>query len=184
MNDRSNEALLARRAIAEKATPGPWDATDLGYTVLSRASNLVKPRLMWLTTVDTRNDIVCQLGDSEYYDYTNREEQQATGVHIAANSPDVVMADIDEILRLRELVDGYKVSTEETQEIINELDREADWLADQMQKMYAINGKGKTKCIRGAKEWRELAQAAIETQPAAKSTTSNGPSWSWSKQDA
>ena len=36
--------------------------------------------------------------------------------HIAANSPDVVMADIDEILRLREQVER--------------LEKEADWLAE------------------------------------------------------
>lgn len=121
MNDRSNEALLARRAIAEAGTDSQWK---------------------------------------------------------------MVIADIDEILRLRELVDGYKVSMEEAQEIISELDQEADWLADQVQKTYIIDGKGKTKCIWGAKEWRELAKAMIATQPAAESTASKGPSWSWSKQDA
>lgn len=161
MNDRSNEALLARRAKAEAATPGPWIAD--GYFISL-------PFVPFGERINGREwaPIAESFGICD-------------SPHIAANSPDVVMEDIDEILRLRGLVDGYKVSMEEAQELINELDQEADWLADQMQKMHAIDGKGKTKCIRGAKEWRELAKAVIAAQPAAESTTSKGSSWSWSK---
>lgn len=74
--DLSTEALLDRKAIAERATPGSWEhiikrgvGTDNGHTVPLRIA------------------------------VTNFEED---ATHIAANSPDVVIATIDELLRLRE----------------------------------------------------------------------------------
>lgn len=91
MSDRSAETLLARRALAAQATPGPWwmDSAPcfvpLTYTVRCRAGNVAG---------------------------LNAPEDAA---HIAANSPDVVEADIDEILRLRAEVER--------------LEREANWLA-------------------------------------------------------
>lgn len=86
-DSRTTEALLARRALAEKATPGPW--REKGEEVYS---------------LDF---------DGKYYPLGDSmiEEDAA---HIAANSPDVVMADIDEILRLRAQVER--------------LEKEVDWL--------------------------------------------------------
>ncbi len=84
MTNRTTESLLARRALAEKATPGPWKkgiALRQGYGVDA----------IW----DCNDTLVA---DSEFSESPREESDIA---HIAANSPDVVMADIDEILRLR-----------------------------------------------------------------------------------
>lgn len=82
--DRTTESLLARRALASKATPGPWKkgiALRQGYGVDA----------IW----DCSGALVADTEKS----VSPCEESDAA--HIAANSPDVVMADIDEILRLR-----------------------------------------------------------------------------------
>lgn len=73
--DLSTEALLVRREIAEKATPGPWEK-------------------MFETAVGTDNGHQVPLHIAS----TNFESDAA---HIAANAPDVVIATIDELLRLR-----------------------------------------------------------------------------------
>ena len=78
MSSRTNEALLARRALAEKACEGPWE-------MLTPASAIVIP----------------SRGSREVYTIASCPYAPADAAHIAANSPDVVMADIDEILRLR-----------------------------------------------------------------------------------
>lgn len=98
-NDRSDAALRERLELAEKATKGPW---KLDEVVTKRKdfepSYVVKDR-DGFTIVD-----VLPIA-------THR----TTAAHIAANSPDVVKADIEEILRLR---------------AENErLNRESDWLA-------------------------------------------------------
>ena len=98
-NDRSDAALRERLMIAEKAAQGPWKLDE----VLTKRkdfepSYVVKDR-DGFTIVDV-------LPTAAY---------QANAVNIAANSPDVVKADIEEILRLR---------------AENErLNREANWLA-------------------------------------------------------
>ena len=74
-NNRTTEALLARRALAEKATPGPWEVDK------SEITSAVYVETDW-------GHLICESDDED-------------AAHIAANSPDVVMADIDEILRLR-----------------------------------------------------------------------------------
>ena len=78
MSSRTNEALLARRALAEKACEGPWE-------ILTPASTIVIPSRC----------------NREVYTIASCPYAPADAAHIAANSPDVVMADIDEILRLR-----------------------------------------------------------------------------------
>ena len=98
-NDRSDAALRERLMIAEKAAQGPWKLDE----VLTKRkdfepSYVVKDR-DGFTIVDV-------LPTAAY---------QANAVNIAANSPDVVKADIEEILRLR---------------AENErLNKEANWLA-------------------------------------------------------
>lgn len=97
-DSRTTEALLARRELASKATPGPWKkgiALRQGYGVDA----------IW----DCSGALVADTEKS----VSPCEESDAA--HIAANSPDVVMADIDEILRLRAQVER--------------LEKEADWLA-------------------------------------------------------
>lgn len=93
MNSRSTESLLIRRALAEKATDGPWeqviDADDLGPDY-------------WRFIMAKREDghsIHCyEVAKVSVY---GRRDDAA---FIAANSPDVVKEDIDEILRLRKEV--------------------------------------------------------------------------------
>ena len=98
-NDRSDAALRERLMIAEKAAQGPF---KLDEVITKRKdfepSYVVKDR-DGFTIVDV-------LPTAAY---------QANAAHIAANSPDVVKADIKEILRLR---------------AENErLNKEANWLA-------------------------------------------------------
>lgn len=95
MNNRTTESLLARRALAEKATRGRWDVienledqTQCSVRIISPKHHIVL-RDAWITFTDA--------------------------LFIVRHSPDVVMDDIDEILRLREKVER--------------LEKEADWLA-------------------------------------------------------
>ncbi|MBD5647953.1 MAG: hypothetical protein HDQ89_10235 [Desulfovibrio sp.] len=135
MNDRSNEALLARRAIAEKAAPGPWAMG--GKTSL------------WVK--DSEGTGICTM--------LTRDSPRNTAIHIAANSPDVVMAHIDEILRLR---------TE-----VQRLNKEADYLAGVIAAAYCaqenVMNCEKTEDLplhklrdACASCWREAARKAVE----------------------
>ncbi|MDE7241674.1 hypothetical protein, partial [Desulfovibrio sp.] len=82
--DLSNEALLKHRAIAEKATPGPW--------------HVLAPDVIF----------VCGQGKDEYLfenpqeisTSLSSEEHRDNAAHVAAHSPNVVIAHIDEIIRL------------------------------------------------------------------------------------
>lgn len=82
--DLSTEALLKHRAIAEKATPGPWAVG--GKTSL------------WVE--DGEGYGVCRM----LTPFNPRD----TAAHIAANDPTTVMAHVDEILRLRSLVQEHE----------------------------------------------------------------------------
>lgn len=95
-SDRTTESLLARRALAEKATPGPWEIGTSMY--LTRDVITSSAKYIAVEPIGGSYSTTC-------YNFS----------YIAANSPDVVMADIDEILRLREEVER--------------LEKEADWLA-------------------------------------------------------
>lgn len=80
-SDRTTEALLARRELAEKATPEKWNLLQ----IFAEDENYVGPE----TWADMGKAVcICRYAKDAQY--------------IAANSPDVAMADIDEILRLRE----------------------------------------------------------------------------------
>ena len=87
-NDRSDDALRERLDIAGKATKGPWSLHEKGAIPLVYGPN---------------GERVAKVVDNP-----------ADAAHIAASSPGVVRADIEEILRLREEV--------------ARLDKEADWL--------------------------------------------------------
>lgn len=143
-NNRTTEALLARRALAEKATPGPWKkgiALRQGYGVDA----------IW----DCSGALVADTEKS----VSPCEESDAA--HIAANSPDVVMADIDEILRLRAQVER--------------LEKEADWLAEYCWKKPEAEYhplremRGGFFCVACPHDydcrkcWREAARKAVES---------------------
>lgn len=94
-NDCTTGSLLARRELAEKATPEKWNLLQ----IFAEDENYVGPE----TWADMGKAVcICRYAKDAQY--------------IAANSPDVVMADIDEILRLRAQVER--------------LEKEADWLAE------------------------------------------------------
>lgn len=95
-NDRSDVALHERLELAEKATKGPWY-----HTLAAIVGTKESPE---------DNDATCIC----FTEWGCSGDPQANAAHIAANSPDVVKADIAEILRLR---------------AENErLNKEADWL--------------------------------------------------------
>lgn len=108
----TTEALLARRALAEKATPGPWEKDgSCVYTTWSREE------------YPERGDYVdvpgfAEIRVAETANCIEDEEIKANAAHIAANSPDVVMQDIDEIIRLRAEVEALK--------------KRAAWLAEKL----------------------------------------------------
>ena len=91
-DSRTTESLLARRELAEKATPGPWEVDK------SEITSAVYVETDW-------GHLICESDDED-------------AAHIAANSPDVVMADIDEIIRLRAEVEALK--------------KQAAWLAEKL----------------------------------------------------
>lgn len=138
--DLSTEVLLARREMAERAAPGPWKkgiALRRGYGVDA--------------ALDCNGALIA---DTEFSDSPREESNIA---HIAANSPDVVIATIDELLRLRDEIEQYKDSIQSLQHVANKtlaecnfrikenislkeellrqreengrLEKEADWLA-------------------------------------------------------
>lgn len=116
--DLSTEALLARRDLAKKATPGPWRKLPGRSLIVSMASE--------------DEPLICDA------------RKAADAAHIIANSPDVVIATVDELLRLREENER--------------LDREAEWLADKL-KQYkgpSITYKGEIMSL------REAARRAVE----------------------
>ena len=124
--DLSTESLLARKELAEKATPGPWEK-------------------MFETAVGTDNGHKVPLRIAS----TNFESDAA---HIAANSPGVVIATINELVRLRAEC--------------ARLDQEAEWLADKL-KQYkgpSITYKGEIMSLRAA------ARMAVEEVCPLKST--------------
>ena len=96
--DLSTEALLVRREISEKVTPGPWgvkcerhDNTCHEYLILTEdgdkivGADKIDPREVYYRSLP---EAICSLDSHD-------------AAHIAANSPDVVIATIDELLRLR-----------------------------------------------------------------------------------
>ena len=95
-NNRSDAALRERLELAEKATQGPWY-----HTLAAIVGTKKSPE---------DNDATCIC----FTEWGCSGDPQANAAHIAASSPDVVRADIEEILRLRSEV--------------TRLNKEADWL--------------------------------------------------------
>lgn len=128
-SDCTTVSLLARRALAEKATPGPW-VRERGFLVYGPWGD--RP-------VSGEEGIL----------------NPADAAHIAANDPPTVIADIDEILRLREEMER--------------LEKEADWLALVLANVgcgvplteyigEAVNGMSPP----APEHWREAARRAVE----------------------
>lgn len=140
--DRTTESLLARRALASKATPGPWGQVIAG---LERV------------VIDSKGTVICTAClDEDFSDKETERQVLANLYYIAVNSPAIVMADIDEILRLREQVER--------------LEKEADWLTLVLANAgcgiplteyigEAVNGMSPP----APEHWREAARKAVET---------------------
>lgn len=163
-NNRTTEALLARRALAEKATPGPWKSV-YDYCVLP---NIYDDRPANVLIADCSRE------------HDHDKKTKANALYIAANSPDVVMADIDEILRLRAEVEFWRQETQDVRENFertlqcardktDRLEREADWLALVLANAgcgiplteyigEAVNGMSPP----APEHWREAARKAME----------------------
>ena len=106
-NNRSDAALRERMGIAEKAAQGPWKSDEVVTRKKDFEPSYVVKDKDGFTIVDV-------LPVSAY---------QANAAHIAASSPDVVRADIEELLLLRQ----------ENKRLCGEIERvheEADWLAE------------------------------------------------------
>ncbi|WP_443825710.1 ead/Ea22-like family protein [Desulfovibrio sp.] len=82
-NNRSDAALRERLKLAEKATQGPWY-----HTLAAIVGTKKSPE---------DNDATCICST----EWGCSGDSQANAAYIAASSPDVVRADIEEILRLR-----------------------------------------------------------------------------------
>lgn len=113
-NDRSEAVLRERLGIAEKAAQGPWKSDEVVTRKKDFEPSYVVKDKDGFTIVDV-------LPVSAY---------QANAAHIAANSPDVVRADIEEILRLR---DDNERLREKISYISNELELEKK-LCEEQQK--------------------------------------------------
>lgn len=159
-NNRSDAALRERLEIAGKATKGPWIKKCRDFQGEDGFGWESKP------TVEAEDKTICLFYDRDARaDYVDNDEDDAA--HIAASSPDVVQADIEEILRLR-------------QEVAR-LDKEADWFIEYiwnkdifrcpMPEGYKCEHKLKHICCLDSEEteirgrcWKEAARKAVEEE--------------------
>lgn len=130
-DNRSDAALRERLVIAEKAAQGPW------YHVLAA--------IVGTKESPEDNDATCIC----FTEWGCSGDPQANAAHIAASSPDVVRADIEEILRLRKEV--------------ARLNKEADWLG---LRLWGTGGVPPVEDfdVRAdrIKMWREASRKAVE----------------------
>ena len=132
-NNRSDASLRERLGIAEKATQGPWY-----HTLAAIVGTKKSPE---------DNDATCIC----FTEWGCSGDPQANAAHIAASSPDVVRADIEEILRLRKEV--------------ARLNKEADWLG---LRLWGTGGVPPVEDfdVRAdrIKMWRKAARKAVEEE--------------------
>lgn len=132
-NNRSDAALRERLELAEKATQGPWY-----HTLAAIVGTKKSPE---------DNDATCIC----FTEWGCSGDPQANAAHIAASSPDVVRADIEEILRLRKEV--------------ARLNKEADWLG---LRLWGTGGVPPVEDfdVRAdrIKMWRKAARKAVEEE--------------------
>lgn len=100
MSDRSDAALRERLELAKQATDGPWKES------------------VQIVNGDAVSAVSTACGDEICNTYGNLLCDTFDAAHIAANHPEVVRADLEEILALRAEV--------------ARLNREADWLAEHL----------------------------------------------------
>lgn len=168
----TSEELKKLRELADAATSGPWIRRDTSVS-------------SFITTQPRRANHVLDIA-TVGYTCTYEDEptefmtaQRANAAFIAAANPQTVLKLLDEIERLGTFIDGYKTANEEAQEVLNELEQEAQWLAEQLPKQWVIAGKAKTRCIWDAARWREMARATVAapTEEVKEETKPAGPKW-------
>lgn len=185
-NNRTSESLLARLALAEKATPGPWANNDNVERLFGR-----KPHDWWVVYADFCGIKGAQILQCSMYGATEAEQIESrkkekmcdpgisgcNAAHIAANDPSTVIADIEEILRLREEVERLRREVENLsgqadrgrQKRADQLDREAAWLAQRMVSLCecatchgCLYFPEKDMDELTVTHWREAARKAVE----------------------
>lgn len=111
-NDRSDAALRERLEIAGKAAQGPWKSDEIPPEIIG-----CRPRYI---VRDGKGIVIVE-------DVRHFASWQTTAAHIAASSPDVMRADIEEILRLREENKRLCGELERRDEEISSLERDLDF---------------------------------------------------------
>ncbi len=158
--DRSTESLLARRALAEKATPGPWFAIHADDEMCTNASYVATKDEDASPEEAYRHIVALTLYQAKRVACHEDERWDENAAHIAANAPSTVIADIDEILRLRAEVNYWQQEARDLRQVFERmyarLKKEADWLAQ-----YAANGGWHG--VRVSREFmREQARKTVE----------------------
>lgn len=136
-NNRSDAALRERLELAEKAVPK-------GEKTIWTA-DFASPHETCVRDAFTERILTME-------DYTD----QATAAHIAASSPDVVRADIEEILRLRKERDWL------LREIVNTSDRQFCPMPDRYECLYHVGHECKSREVEmrvGC--WRTAVECAV-----------------------
>ncbi len=154
------ELLADLKAKAQAATPGPWEQHEHYPHVI----------------VDGVLDPICEVNRSPYA-YTDSRTDAA---YISAASPDVVLDMVSEIERLRAenkrlLVEAHDLDSSggEMAKDYRQLEKEADWLAEQLLACTddnRIDTCRYTECglcsnIDTVALWREAAHRAVESKP-------------------
>lgn len=135
----AEEWLADLEAKAKAATPGAW------HIIEADDERFMCAVYVATTPEDTTpNVIAVTLLQSPRVACIADEKWDENAAHIATNSPPTVMADIDEILRLREQVER--------------LEKEADWLAHALVERGHVIGDIKDADFRT--QWRKAARKA------------------------
>ncbi|MDE7241255.1 hypothetical protein, partial [Desulfovibrio sp.] len=114
--DLSNEALLKHRAIPEKAMPGPWESREEGQKAIDDEYDV------WAVVYGAERVAIVEDGP----------RMAANCAHIAVNSPNVVIAHVDEILRLRAEVQRLKEDNEAYRVVMSNFQRITTNLANEI----------------------------------------------------
>lgn len=141
MSDRSEQALRERLELAKKATDGPWKES------------------VQIVNGDAVSAVSTACGDEICNTYGNLLCDTFDAAHIAANHPEVVRADLEEILVLRAEVARLQKKIEELEEtaerddidgqiVLGEAEKLAKALADNGICAYNVDDDG----IAGAQE--------------------------------
>lgn len=171
-NDLSTESLLARRALAEKATPGPWANFDTVKSLFGcepydwgNVYARLSDNRLWIIMSMNKHMITEEEKEQARKDKRKYDPGQSgkNAAFVAANDPTTVIAIIDEIIRLR----GE----------IARLEREADWLIGE-KIVYRLNNGKFIGALNATKDgyvvyptkseavisWREAARRATEEE--------------------